>query len=39
MVRMLLLGLIVVLSTLGGAYAAMKLPRSPPATRRRRPKP
>lgn len=28
MVRMLLLGLIVVLSTLGGSYAAMKLPNS-----------
>lgn len=28
MVRMLLLGLVVVLSTLGGSYAAMKLPQS-----------
>jgi len=28
MVRMLLLGLVVVLSTLGGSYAAIKLPRS-----------
>jgi hypothetical protein len=32
MVRMLLLGLIVVLSTLGGSYAAMKLPQGPAAT-------
>lgn len=28
MVRMLLLGLVVVLSTLGGSYAAMRLPQS-----------
>ena len=32
MVRMLLLGLVVVIATLGGSYAAMQIPRGAPGT-------